>query len=88
MTSPMILAFCASGDRERVLQAANRIPLYALFTDTAHAMAREVPRPLILLALGPEGGAELARWVDAHGLDGVTGIGLVRVGSTRMGSMA
>ena len=35
--------------------------------------------PLILLALGAEGGAALARWVDAHGLDGVAGVGLVGV---------
>ena len=79
MTLPILLAFCASSDRERVLEAANRIPLYALFTDAAHAMAREVPRPLILLAVGHEGGAALARWVDAHRLDGVAGIGLVGV---------
>lgn len=35
--------------------------------------------PLILLAVGPEGGAALARWVAEHGLDGVAGVGLVGV---------
>lgn len=34
---------------------------------------------LTLIAVGLEGGADLARWIDAHGLDGVRGIGLVGV---------
>jgi hypothetical protein len=36
-------------------------------------------RPARLIAVGPEGGAALARWVAEHGLDGVQGIGLVGV---------
>lgn len=36
-------------------------------------------RPARLIAVGPEGGAALARWVAEHGLDGVTGVGLVSV---------
>ena len=48
---------------------------------TEHGALDAVKRgePLILLAVGPEGGATLARWVDAHGLDGVAGVGLVGV---------
>lgn len=79
MTLPILLAFCASSDRERVSAAADAISIYALFTEVGRCMAREGSRPLVLLAIGPEGGASLARWVEVYGLDGVAGIGLLGV---------
>ena len=79
MSTPHLLLYFGDG-RPDVLAA---LPL----TDSVNvvagpatqALAATLGRPLILLAIGPKGGAELARWVDAHGLDGVAGVGLVGV---------
>lgn len=50
-----------------------------LWHDAAGVDVAAQHRPLVLLAVGPEGGAALARWVEAHGLEGVAGVGLVGV---------
>lgn len=50
-----------------------------LWHDAAGVDVAAQHRPLILLAVGREGGAALARWVEEHGLEGVAGVGLVGV---------
>lgn len=88
MSSLIILTFCNAG----AYQALATIDETYVVMDGA-AFGQLVPREkrenfdlamgesqaLILLAVGPEGGANLARWVEAHGLDGVVGVGLVGV---------
>lgn len=73
VTRPILLAFCSPADRERV--DAAHYP-WRVDYDGIGLFAGD---PLILLAVGPEGGSALARWVEAHGLDGVVGVGLVGV---------
>ena len=78
--SALIIAFCAESQRRRVCSAVlTPEPPMLLWHDAAGVDVAAQHRPLILLAIGPEGGAALARWVEAHGLEGVAGVGLVGV---------
>lgn len=78
--SALILAFCAESERRSVAASVlTPAPPMLLWHDAAGVDVAAQHRPLFLLAIGPEGGAALARWVDAHGLEGVTGVGLVGV---------
>lgn len=78
MSAPLVFAFCQEAERQTVRDACEEAGI-------APPWFEKVPRPLgvkprlILLAIGPEGGAALARWVDSHGLNGVVGVGLAGV---------
>jgi len=71
--SDVILLFCEPGARRAAHEVSGGLP-----TSFAETAAPSV-QPAHMLAVGPEGGAALARWVAERGIDGVRGIGLVGV---------
>jgi len=82
MSSAVLLAFTPDANMRAVGEAADAAGLALMLCGPEESPSRwSLPRdrPLVLLAVGPEGGATLAAWVDAHGLEGVAGVGLVGV---------
>lgn len=76
----LVIVFCAGSNRGRVAGALlTPDPPMLLWHDAAGVDIAAKHRPLHLLAVGPEGGASLARWVEAHGFEGAEAVGLVGV---------
>ena len=74
MSAPTIIAFCAPVDRDRIIEALFGRSFF--FAEDPIDLRGD---SLILLAVGPDGGAALARWIAEQGLDGVAGVALVGV---------
>ncbi len=82
MKDAVLLSFSPDANMRAVGEAANAAGLALMLCGPGESPSRgSLPRdrPLVLLAVGSECGATLAAWVDAHGLEGVAGVGIVGV---------